>query len=81
LARRRETPQDTRHELQLLIRELLFVNEVLIPLVEQLLLHRLHLTTGTQLGLTNTHLLLVLLHTQTAQLTRCSQLLLKALQS
>jgi hypothetical protein len=76
-----EAPQDTRSKLKLLVRILLAINEVLVHVGKLLLFHTLYLCACTQLRLTNTEALLILLLTQLAQLTGCSQLLLKPLKS
>ena len=73
--RRRRTPEDIREEAQLLERQLLLVEELLVAARQVLLAERLNLSTGTQLGLIDAHALAVLLLTETPERTRSGQLL------
>jgi hypothetical protein len=75
----RESTEDTHSKLSLLVRKLLLVNEVLVLLIEHLLIQCLLLTASAQLSLSDAHTLLVTLHTETAQGTCRSQLLLQTL--
>jgi hypothetical protein len=76
-SRRRRTPENIREEAQLLERQLLLVEELLVTAGKILLAQRLNLRSSAKLSLIDTHLLAVLLLTKTAQSSSGIQLLLK----